>query len=162
MLFNSYVFLYAFLPIALVGYFLLARLGRVPAALWLIAVSFVFYGWWNPAYVPLLALSICANYLLSLLIGATERQPRLQAWVLAFGVAVNLGALCYFKYLAWLIDLLNLAMGTHIDTSGIVLPLGISFFTFTQLGYLIDCKSGVTKDRGCLNYLVFHRRDWRR
>ena len=155
MLFNSYVFLYAFLPIALIGYFLLARFGRVPAALWLVAVSFVFYGWWNPAYVPLLAISIGGNYLLSLLIGATERRPRLQAWVLALGVAGNLGALAYYKYLAWLIGLLNTAAGTHVGVAGIVLPLGISFFTFTQLGYLIDCKQGVAKDRGFLNYLVF-------
>ncbi len=155
MLFNSYVFLYAFLPIALVGYYLLARLGRVPAALWLVAVSFVFYGWWNPAYVPLLATSIGANYLLSRLIGATEQRPRLQTWVLALSVAANLGALGYYKYLGWLIGLLDTAAGLHLAVPGIVLPLGISFFTFTQLGYLIDCKQGVAKDRGFLNYLVF-------
>ena len=155
MLFNSYVFLYAFLPIALVGYFLLARAGRVPAALWLVAMSFIFYGWWNPAYVPLLAISMGGNYLLSLLIGATERRPRVQNWVLAFGVAANLGALCYYKYLAWLIGLLDAAAGTRFNVSDIVLPLGISFFTFTQLGYLIDCKQGVAKDRGLLNYMVF-------
>jgi D-alanyl-lipoteichoic acid acyltransferase DltB (MBOAT superfamily) len=154
-LFNSYVFLYAFLPIALAGYFLLARCGRVLAALWLIAVSFVFYGWWNPVFVPLLVLSMAANYGLSLLIGATERHPRLQIWVLATGIAANLGALCYYKYLAWLIGLLNTTAGAQLGVSGIVLPLGISFFTFTQLGYLIDCKQGVAKDRGCLDYLVF-------
>ena len=155
MLFNSYVFLYAFLPIALAGYFALAQFGRVPAALWLVAVSFVFYGWWNPAYVPLLALSMGGNYLLSLLIGTTERRPRLQTWVLALGVAANLGTLGYYKYLGWLVGLLNEAVGTHVPVLGIVLPLGISFFTFTQLGYLIDCKQGVAKDRGFLNYLVF-------
>jgi D-alanyl-lipoteichoic acid acyltransferase DltB (MBOAT superfamily) len=154
-LFNSYVFLYAFLPIALAGYFLLARFGRLPAALWLVVVSFVFYGWWNPADVPLLAISIGGNYLLSLLIGATEQRRGLQSWVLALGVAINLGALGYYKYLAWLIGLLNAAASTRLDVPGIVLPLGISFFTFTQLGYLIDCKQGVAKDRGFLNYLVF-------
>ncbi len=155
MLFNSYVFLYAFLPIALIGYFLLSRAGRVPAALWLVVVSFVFYGWWNPAYVPLLAISMGGNYLLSLWIGATEPRPRLQAWVLTLGVAINLGALCYFKYLGWLVGLVNDATGAHFPVPSIVLPLGISFFTFTQLGYLIDCKQGVAKDRGFLNYLVF-------
>jgi len=154
-LFNSYVFLYAFLPIALIGYFLLAQVGRVAAALWLVAVSLVFYGWWNPPYVPLLALSIGGNYLLSRLLGATERRPQLQTWVLALGVTANLGALAYYKYLAWLIVLLNEAAGTRFAQPGIVLPLGISFFTFTQLGYLIDCKQGVAKDRGLLNYLVF-------
>ncbi len=155
MLFNSYVFLYAFLPIALAGYFLLARFGRTPAALWLVAASLIFYGWWNPAYVPLLVLSIGGNYLLSLLIGATEQRFRLQNWVLALGVTANLGALGYYKYLGWLIGLLNETIGMHLAVPGIVLPLGISFFTFTQLGYLIDCKQGVAKDRGFLNYLVF-------
>jgi alginate O-acetyltransferase complex protein AlgI len=114
-LFNSYVFLYAFLPIVLAGYFLLARFGRVPASLWLVAASLVFYGWWNPAYVPLLVLSIGVNYLLSLLIGATEQRPRLRNWVLALGVAANLGALGYYKYLGWLIGLLN-------ETSGCISP----------------------------------------
>jgi D-alanyl-lipoteichoic acid acyltransferase DltB (MBOAT superfamily) len=154
-LFNSYVFLYAFLPLSLAGYFLVARLGRVPAALWLVAVSFIFYGWWNPAYVLLLALSIGTNYLLSLGIDAAERRPRLQTWVLVLGVAANLSALCYYKYLAWLIGLLNEAAGAQFDVPAIVLPLGISFFTFTQLGYLIDCKQGVAKDRNFLDYLVF-------
>jgi alginate O-acetyltransferase complex protein AlgI len=154
-LFNSYVFLYAFLPIALAGYFLLARFGRAPAALWLVAVSLVFYGWWNPAYVPLMVLSIGGNYLLSLLISAAEQRPRLQNWVLALGVTANLGALGYYKYLGWLIGLLNETIAMHLAVPGIVLPLGISFFTFTQFGYLIDCKQGVAKDCGFLNCLVF-------
>jgi alginate O-acetyltransferase complex protein AlgI len=159
-LFNSYVFLYAFLPVALAGYFLLARLGRAPAALWLVAVSFVFYGWWNPAYVPLLAISMGGNYLLSLGIGAAERRPRVQTWVLALAVTANLGALCYYKYLAWLIGLLDIGLldagaGLRLGVPAIVLPLGISFFTFTQLGYLIDCKQGAARDRGFLDYLVF-------
>jgi alginate O-acetyltransferase complex protein AlgI len=155
LLFNSYVFLYAFLPLSLAGYFLCARFGRVRAALWLVAVSFLFYGWWNPAYVPLLAISIGANYLLSLSIAATERRPRLQSWVLALGITANLGALCYYKYLAWLIGLLDTAAGLRVGVPGIVLPLGISFFTFTQVGYLIDCKQDAAKDRGFLDYLVF-------
>ncbi len=155
MLFNSYVFLYAFLPIALAGYFLLARSGRVPAALWLVGMSLLFYGWWNPAYVPLLVLSIGGNHLLSRLIGAAEQRPRRQNWLLGLGIAANLGALGYYKYLGWLVVLLNGAAGTRFAAPDIVLPLGISFFTFTQLGYLIDCRQGVAKDRGLLNYLVF-------
>jgi alginate O-acetyltransferase complex protein AlgI len=102
-LFNSYVFLYAFLPIALIGYFLLARWDGWRRHCGWLQCRLVFYGWWNPAYVPLLALSIGGNYLLSRLIGATERRPQLQTWVLALGVTANLGALAYYKYLAWLI-----------------------------------------------------------
>ena len=118
MLFNSYVFLYAFLPIALAGYFLLARVSRVPAALWLVAASLVLYCWWNSAYVPLLVLSIGVNYLLSLLIGAIEQRPRLRNWVLALGVAANLGALGYYKYLGWPIGLLNETSGMHLAVRG--------------------------------------------
>ena len=155
MLFKSYVFLYAFLPIALAGYFLLARFGRAPAALWLVAMSLVFNGWWNPAYVPLLVLSSGGNYLLSLLIGAAEQRPRLQNWVLALGVTATLGALDDDKYLGRLIGLLNETIGIHLAVPGIVLPLGISFFTFSQLGHLIDCKQGVARGREFLNYPVF-------
>jgi D-alanyl-lipoteichoic acid acyltransferase DltB (MBOAT superfamily) len=155
LLFNSYVFLYAFLPIALLGYFLLARLGRVPAVLWLVALSLVFYGWWNPTYVPLLLASISGNYLLSRLIYAWEKRPRRQAWTLALGVAANIGALGYYKYLGWLVSLLNATGAVRLPMPHIVLPLGISFFTFTQLGYLIDCRQGAAKDRGFLSYLVF-------
>jgi D-alanyl-lipoteichoic acid acyltransferase DltB (MBOAT superfamily) len=154
-LFNSYVFLYAFLPLSLTGYFLLARCGRVAAVLWLVAVSLVFYGWWDPANLPVLLLSVGINYAISRIIGATEQRPRLQAGVLGLGIALNIGALCYYKYLGWLVGLLNDTGTVHLAVPSIVLPLGISFFTFTQLGFLIDCKQGQARERGFLNYLVF-------
>jgi alginate O-acetyltransferase complex protein AlgI len=154
-LFNSYVFLYAFLPGALLGFFLLARLGRACAAWWLVVASLVFYAWWNPACVPILLVSIGGNYLLSRLILASAERPRRQQAFLIAGIAANLGALGYFKYLTWLIGLLNFAPFFHPRAPSIVLPLGISFFTFTQLGYLIDCKQGAARDRGLLNYLLF-------
>lgn len=155
MLFNSYVFLYAFLPLALAGYFLLGRAGRVPAAVWLVAASFIFYGWWDPACAPLLALSIGVNYALSRWIGGNAERPRCQHWILILAIAMNLAALGYFKYLAWLIGLLNDAGAARLPIPHVTLPLGISFFTFTQLGYLIDCKQGVAKQHGFLNYLLF-------
>jgi alginate O-acetyltransferase complex protein AlgI len=155
LLFNSYVFFYAFLPLALVGYYATARFGRRPAVLWLILASFVFYGWWNPAFVPLLAISIAFNYGASLLIGATEPSPTLQGWVTRLAVAANLAALIWYKYAVWLVGLLAGTGLIHAELHGIALPLGISFFTFTQIGYLLDCRNGVARDRNLLDYVVF-------
>jgi len=155
LLFNSYVFFYAFLPVALAGYYTTANFGRRPAILWLIFMSFVFYGWWNPAFVPLLAISIAFNYTASLLIGASEPKPRLQGWITGLAIAANLGALTYYKYAMWLVSLLHDIGLARAELSGIVLPLGISFFTFTQIGYLLDCRHGIAKDRNLLDYVVF-------
>jgi D-alanyl-lipoteichoic acid acyltransferase DltB (MBOAT superfamily) len=155
LLFNSYVFVCAFLPLALAGYYATARYGRRPAILWLVCASFVFYGWWNPAFVPLLAISIAFNYAASRLIGATETRPTLQGWLLKLAIAANLAALVYYKYAMWLVGLLDAAGLLHAGLHGIVLPLGISFFTFTQIGYLLDCRHGIAKDRNLLDYVVF-------
>lgn len=155
MLFNSYVFLFAFVPLALAGFHVLSRLGRQSAAVWLILISLVYYGWWNPHFVALLTTSIGLNYLASEAIGATESRPTLQVGCLALAIAVNLAVLIYYKYLA---ALLHVATGLglmDVATPDIILPLGVSFFTFTQIGYLVDVKQGVAKDRGFLNYVLF-------
>jgi D-alanyl-lipoteichoic acid acyltransferase DltB (MBOAT superfamily) len=155
LLFNSIVFVYGFLPLALAGYYTSARFGRRPAILWLIFASFIFYGWWNPAFVPLLAISIMFNYAASQAIGATAERPVLQGWILKAAVAANLGALVYYKYAVWLVGLVDATGLIHARLHDIVLPLGISFFTFTQLGYLLDCRHGIAKDRDLLDYVVF-------
>jgi len=82
-LFNSYVFILAFLPIALAGFFAASRLGRRVAGCWLIAASLFFYGWWNTSFVPLLLISIVGNYAVALLLHRLARQPRRQNLVLA-------------------------------------------------------------------------------
>jgi len=155
LLFNSYVFLFVFLPVVLAGFFLAARLGRRAAGGWLVVSSFVFYGWWNPAFCLLLSVSILFNYSVSLLLVRTDMRQRRRNLILGLGVAANLSALVYFKYLAWLIGLVNAAFASGLDVPSIVLPLGISFFTFTQIGYLIDCAAGVARDRSPLNYVLF-------
>ncbi len=151
MLFNSYVFIACFLPAALGGFFALARLGgRTAAASWLVGASFFFYGWWNLAFVPLLAASIASNYILARLIGIAVGMPRLQVTLLSLGIAADLGALIYFKYLVTVLG--------FFDVHGLtdpVLPLGISFFTFTQIGFLIDTRLGSVAEKGLLNYLLF-------
>ena len=91
MLFNSYSFLLWFLPVSLIGYYTLGNYFRpTQAKIWLIGASFVFYGWWNPAFVLLLLGSIAVNYLLILAILATEEQPSRQRLILTTGIALNL------------------------------------------------------------------------
>lgn len=156
MLFNSAIFIFLFLPVTAAGYFILGRINRKAAAVWLAVASGVFYANWNPPFILLLIGSIAVNYSFSVLILRFDARPALQSATLACAVAVNLLVLGYFKYLfpllAWLASI-----GVHVPHSAdsVVLPLGISFFTFTQLGYLIDCKAGAIKDHNLLNYILF-------
>jgi D-alanyl-lipoteichoic acid acyltransferase DltB (MBOAT superfamily) len=155
MLFSSFVFVFAFLPVALGGYYLAARFGRALAAAWLVAASLVFYGWWDPRFVLLLIASILYNYGVTQLIVRMEGRERLQSAILTLGVAGDLAALCYYKYLFAIFEFLRLHHVADIPFAHVVLPLGISFFTFTQIGFLVDVRQGVTKDRSFLNYLLF-------
>lgn len=157
MLFNSFVFVFAFLPIAVVGFYALSRHSNRLAAAWLVLLSFVFYGWWNPLFVILLLLSIAGNYTVGVLLQANARRPNLQVLILVAGISANLLLLFYYKYFAFTLRMLERFTGIHVDvdTSGILLPLGISFFTFTQIGYLIDCRSGIAKGRRLLDYMLF-------
>ena len=156
MLFNSNVFLFAFLPWAVLGFYLLAHFGSVFAAkLWLCLCSFVFYGWWNPAFVLLLAGSIVFNYTLSLFLTEGEEAGSRQTLILACGIAANLALLFYYKYLFPLLDFLHHLGVTQTDYGSVILAIGISFFTFTQIGYLVDCRQGLVRERSALNYVLF-------
>lgn len=157
MIFSSLVFIAGFLPLALLGYALASRLGFRSGTLWLIFVSLVFYGFWAPWLIVLIAISMGFNYAVSVAIRRSAGQAGRQSALLATGIAANLAALIYYKYafalLAWLAS-----HGVPLDPApfaGIVLPLGISFFTFTQIGYLVDCKDGVTKNDNFIDYLLF-------
>lgn len=155
MLFSSLIFVFGFLPLALAGFFLTARLGTRLAGCWLVAASLVFYGWWSPPAVLLLLASIAFNYACAWAIIALETRPAAQATVTGIGVVCNVAALGYYKYLFSLIAFLHGFYHGLAMIDPIILPLGISFFTFTQIGYLIDCKAGLTRDRDPLNYLLF-------
>ena len=155
MLFNSYVFLFAFLPVTLLGFHAAARLGRSVAACWLVIASIGFYGWWNPAFVAVLAGSIAFNFVCGHMIAANGARPRLQRGLLAGGVAGNIFLLFWFKYLHALLGFLQIRAAVDVSLREVVLPLGISFFTFTQIGYLVDVRQGVARDRGLLSYVLF-------
>lgn len=155
MLFNSYLFLFLFLPLALGGYYALGTMRLRWAALWLCAASFVFYGWWNPSFVALLAFSILFNYAVSLKVLRLAHRPERQGWVVAAGVACNLLLLFYYKYFVTLLRALH-GLDWGMDApDGILLPLGISFFTFTQIGYLLDCRAGFVKSASLLKHTLF-------
>jgi alginate O-acetyltransferase complex protein AlgI len=154
-LFNSYIFLLVFLPLALAGFFTAARFGRRAAGCWLIAASLAFYGWWNVSFVPLLLASMVGNYGAALLLCRLVHRPRRQTGALVFAIAANLAALMHYKYLAAIFGFLRLHGIVDIGMTDPILPLGISFFTFTQIGYLLDCRNGLTRDRSPLNYALF-------
>ena len=138
MLFGTPQFLLVFLPLTLAGFHLAVRwLGRAPALCLLIAASLVFYGWGNPADLPLLAGSIAANFALGR--RATDRR-----WFIA-AIAGNLGLLGVFKYGPLVARTLGL------PSPGLSLPLGISFFTFQQIMYLAECRRG-SGSRSFLGY----------
>lgn len=156
MLFNSYAFLLGLLPIALVGYYLLAhRVGALYAKVWLCAASFVFYGWLNPKLLLLLSGSILFNSWLSRSLTGDEETARRQNLILTAGVAANLLLLFYYKYLFPLLSFVHQMGWVEHDFGTMVLPIGISFFTFTQIGYLVDCRQGLVKERGPLHYVLF-------
>jgi len=143
MVFSSVLFLFLFFPIALAGYYLVPTLrGK---NLWLLVASLWFYAWGEFRYLPLLASSIAINFLFGLLVARWPKGSRPRFLSLALAVAVNLGLLVYFKYWCFLLANLNplfKGLGHEIQVPTIPLPLGISFFTFHALSYLIDVARG--------------------
>lgn len=157
MLFNSYLFIGLFLPITLIGFFLIAKASHIMAALWLGLASLFFYGWWDPRYVGLLLLSIVFNFAVGRAISRQrERSASRQAkFVLIAGIGCNLLLLFYYKYTDFFISSLNHALHTQFPLLELVLPLGISFFTFTQIAFLVDTYRGEAKEYDPVHYLFF-------
>jgi D-alanyl-lipoteichoic acid acyltransferase DltB (MBOAT superfamily) len=151
MLFNSYIFIFIFLPITLITFFLVARLNHFVAASWLMAASLFFYGWWNKAYVTLLLCSVIFNYAMGAWIGKyiAINKSRLAKYILVAAISVDLSLLCYYKYANFFMSNFHMTMGD------IVLPLGISFFTFTQIAFLVDMYRGEVKEYNFLRYGLF-------
>jgi D-alanyl-lipoteichoic acid acyltransferase DltB (MBOAT superfamily) len=131
MLFNSFEFIFIFLPITLCVFFQLGRRGYYKIAIgWLVAASLFFYGWWNPAYLGLLIFSLLFNYLLGSALSQRFTVPLSKKWLLTLGIAVNLSLIGYFKYANFFVSTINDLTGTNFNLIHLILPLGISFFTF--------------------------------
>jgi alginate O-acetyltransferase complex protein AlgI len=156
MLFNSHVFIFAFLPLALLVFYALGRAGQgTLARAWLVLASLFFYGWWNPSYLPLIVASLLFNNAMGLLVSARALSPGARRMVLAGGVAGNLAALGWFKYANFFVDNLHIAFGVEWTLAPIELPLAISFFTFQQIAYLVDAWRGGLGERSLLGYSIF-------
>lgn len=157
MLFNSINYILLFLPITCVVYYLLLKQKLIVASkIWLVFASIVFYGWYDPQYTSLLLLSMLGNFI----IGTSFNAPVFQSIknrkiLLIFGLVANILLLGYFKYANFFIDNVNIIFHSHIEIAKIVLPLGISFFTFTQIAYLVDAYKNEAKEYDFLSYMLF-------
>lgn len=151
MLFNSYEFILLYLPVTLFVYYKIAKVfDRNVAKYFLILASLIFYSYWDISNLPVLLFSICINYL----IGHNLQKNR-KVTLLVIGIIFNIVYLMYFKYMNFIIDNLNCFFSTDFVNNHIELPLGISFFTFTQTAYLVDVYRGETKDYTKSDFLLF-------
>ena len=158
MTFNSHEFIFLFLPCTLIVYLLLNRWRlTVASTVWLILCSFVFYCWVETKSGVLLAFSILFNFCLGLMlttrlpeVGQTKRKA-----LLILGIAVSVALLGYYKYTSFVISNLNEWCGLGLPVKKMLLPVGISFFTFTQIAYLVDLYRSPDRRTSFLNYALF-------
>lgn len=153
MLFTTAVFTMLYLPVTLAGFFALARFSKTWAATWLFCASVFFYGYWMPEFTLLLLGSIGLNFFVGMRIAASPR-PHARRWMIA-GVSANLILLAYYKYANFFIDNLNAALGMEVDIGRILLPIGISFFTFTQIAFLADAYQKGVREYKFVHYGLF-------
>lgn len=154
MLFNSYIFLFCFLPITLCLFLLLGRIAAGLAVGGLTFASLFFYGWWNPHYLILLIGSILFNYFMGRSI-FLKKSLALKKIIFITAITFNLILLGFFKYSSFFLANCNQIFGTHVQLPNIILPLGISFFTFTQIAFLVDVYRGEVKNWNLMRYVLF-------
>lgn len=155
MLFNSYPFIFVFLPVVLAGATILTRFaGRDALLVWLLLSSLVFYGQWNANFLILLVGSIVANYLLGQRIRAAGASP-MGLRLLVIGITGNLATIAYFKYANFFLENAVDITGVEFTWTRIVLPIAISFFTFQQIAYLVDSRRGRIARHRFIEYALF-------
>jgi alginate O-acetyltransferase complex protein AlgI len=156
LLFNSYIFIFAFLPIMLIGYFWLLRQRLILGSkIWLVGGSIFFYGYWSVVYIPLLFASILVNFFVGSALSESKPLKISKKQLLIFGIIFNIVLLGYFKYSDFFLVNFNGIFDSNIPLPHIILPLGISFFTFTQIAFLVDAYKGKVKEYDLLNYMLF-------
>ena len=151
MLFSSFTFLFQFLPATILAFAAARRHSPRAGIMVLVAASLFFYGAWRPIYLCLFIGSVAVNFLLGL---AMENPKRCRA-IGIFGVTVNLAILGFFKYSNFAFDVLHTTTGLPLPHVDVVLPLGISFFTFQQIAYLVDVMRGAKVERDIVSYTLF-------
>jgi D-alanyl-lipoteichoic acid acyltransferase DltB (MBOAT superfamily) len=152
MIFSAPIFLFLFLPGAVLGFYLFGRIRTQWAFLWLIGASLFFYAWWNPPYVIVLLCSIIANYLLSRIL---FRATKFRTTILGVSIALNVAVLGYFKYMHFFAETLSTLGLWRGDLPAILLPLGISFITFQKIAFLVDTYRGETGNYSFLEFCLF-------
>lgn len=154
MLFNSYIFIFLFLPIALAGYYILNCFKQYKISnMFLVGMSLWFYGYFNKWYLFILVGSVVVNFILS---KSMERlKGRSKKLGLILGICANVAVIFYFKYYDFFIENINWVFRASFQLKNIILPLGISFFTFQQISYLVDSYRGETKDYSFTEYALF-------
>lgn len=151
MYFNSLEFIFIFLPITLGIYFFINKLKNYRLMiLWLIFASLFFYGWWNIKYLILIISSILINFIFAYILNSKQSKI-----ILSLGILINLVILSYFKYANFFFDNINLLSGTNFKFEKIILPLGISFFTFQQITYLVDTYLKKINNHNIIKYFLF-------
>ncbi len=157
MLFNSYVFIFAFLPVTFFVYFYLNSLRLTEASkAFLVLSSLFFYSWWNIAYLPIILVSLLFNYVVGISLSKEKEHRKVsKKTLLIIGIVANVALLGYFKYADFLITNINVLAQSEIGLLNLALPLAISFFTFQQIAYLVDSYHGETKEYDFLNYANF-------
>lgn len=158
MLFNSYEFIFAFLPATLAGFFVLGTVSRTAALRWVIFASLVFYALWRPLNVVIIAPSILVNFILARVLqrlANDEKRSRSARLVLLLGIAFNIAFLGCFKYIDFGLSTINDIFGTTLLLTHVILPLGISFITFQKIAFLIDVHAGRVKSFTLQDYCLF-------
>jgi D-alanyl-lipoteichoic acid acyltransferase DltB (MBOAT superfamily) len=157
LLFNSYIFIFAFLPFTFFIYFYLNSLRlTVAAKSFLVFASLFFYSWWNITYLPIILTSMLFNYVMGLSLSKRWERSRVsKKMLLTLGIVANVSLLGYFKYADFFISNVNYLLDTNVGMLNLALPLAISFFTFQQIAYLVDSYRGETKEYDFLNYANF-------
>ena len=136
MVFSSFIFLWIFLPIVFIGYFLLQDKYK---NIFLLLGSLIFYAWGEPLYILLMLFSILINYVFGILIDKDRPYRNL---LLIISLIFNIGILGYYKYVGFLVEVINNLTGRNIELPDVALPIGISFYTFQILSYIIDVYRG--------------------
>lgn len=157
MIFSTYQFIFLFLPVTFFGYFILNRFRLYSVSkIWLVVASLYFYGQGSPDFFPFFLASITGNYIVGIAMTKMEGNQSVQRKILlGVGLAGNIGLLGYYKYTDFFIENYNLLTGSDYALKHIVLPIGISFFTFQLIAFLVDSYRGETKQYDIINYLLF-------
>lgn len=159
MLYNSYVFIFVYLPIVLAGWYALNRFKMYNGSLvWLVMSSLFFYGYFNWSYLPVIVISIAVNYISGMLISPETKyikQIRIRRLLFIFSLVFNIGILFFYKYFDFFVQNINVVFKTDFTMVNLLLPLGISFFTFQQISYVVDSYRGTLNKYSLLEYSLF-------